>query len=198
MFLKPFGLVDVRLLQQVQLQHDVVHVNRRPDQVVAGGTSLDLGQHLLVRGIGVERHLHVVLLGEPVDHFRIDVVAPVVQVQLASGGCRRRGRGEESPHRRRRRRAGCGWSWGSSRFVQGFRRSEVEAEARDHEREADQQDGERVDLRPDSAPHHRQDEQRQRLGVDAGDEVGDDDVVERDDEARGGSRRRSPASASAA
>src|SRR5690606_20109948 len=61
-------------------------------------------------------------------------------------------------------------------------RAEPQAERRHHERKQDHQRGDGVDLRLDAAPEHAVDEHRQRGGIDAGDEIGDDEIVHGDDE----------------
>ena len=67
-------------------------------------------------------------------------------------------------------------------MTSGFSASQVEADCGHGEGEGQKQDRQRIDLRPQPAAHHCQDEEGQRLRADAGDEVGDDHVVERDDE----------------
>ncbi|MCY1232781.1 hypothetical protein D9M72_452950 [compost metagenome] len=70
-------------------------MDRREDDVVTRGPTLDLRQHLLVRGIGGEVDLDLGLFLELLEDSRIDVFAPVVDVELSrlrraeqSGKCR--------------------------------------------------------------------------------------------------------------
>ena len=82
---KPLQCIDLGIMEQTQFLHDVPHVDRRKHDVIAGGTRLYLCQHFLVRAIGVEGNLNAGLLGKAGQNFRIDVVAPVVDIELTLG-----------------------------------------------------------------------------------------------------------------
>ena len=62
MFSKPFQRVDLGVMQETKLLHDIAHVHRREHDVISGRARLDLGQHLFVGAIGVERHLNAGVL----------------------------------------------------------------------------------------------------------------------------------------
>ena len=83
--LKALQRVHLCVVQQSQLLHDVAHMHRRKNDIVAGCARLDLGQHLLIGAVGVEGNLDAGVLGETGQDFRVYVVAPVVDVQFAFG-----------------------------------------------------------------------------------------------------------------
>ncbi|MCY1374881.1 hypothetical protein D9M69_622520 [compost metagenome] len=59
-----------------------MHVHRREDNVIAGRAALDLRQHLLVGRVGGKIDLDLGLFLEFLQDRRIDVFAPVVDVEL--------------------------------------------------------------------------------------------------------------------
>src|SRR5690606_7609898 len=80
-------LVEQPVLDQLGDEHA-----RRNDDVVAGGALRgdELGDHLLVGAVGVERDARAQLGGEVLEHARVVVVAPGVDrervLELAAGG----------------------------------------------------------------------------------------------------------------
>ncbi len=76
--------VLVQLDQQTLVDHDPDHVVGRHDEVVRHA-GLDLGQHRLVRLVERLDDVDVVLLLERGDQLGVDVLRPVVEVEIAIG-----------------------------------------------------------------------------------------------------------------
>ncbi len=77
--------VVIECHQQRGIDHGLHHVVGRNHQVVGGASGVDLGQHRLVGVVEGLDDLDAELLLEPGDQIRVDVLRPVVQVEVAVG-----------------------------------------------------------------------------------------------------------------
>jgi hypothetical protein len=64
--------------------HDLDHVGGGKDEVVAGGSSLELRVHALVRIEGIDHDVAAMLLSNFSDHLGADVIGPGVEMQGVS------------------------------------------------------------------------------------------------------------------
>ena len=90
------NVFPVDLLEQILLNHALDHVVAGDNHVVARTAHRDFGVHVLVRFKRLIDDLDAGLLLEQVEHFRLDVVAPVVDAD----GFLRRQRKERAEHQR--------------------------------------------------------------------------------------------------
>ena len=78
-------VVQVQLLHQVLLDEALDHVLGGDDHVIALRAGGQLGVHVLVLGEGDVVHVAAGLLLEDLQHFAVDVVFPVVDLDLRAG-----------------------------------------------------------------------------------------------------------------
>ena len=154
------------------------------DQVVARGAGDQLGEHLLVGGVGLVVDLDAGLLGEAVEH-RCGTYSD--QANRLSSSARAPAR----PQRRRRASSAEGSERSRMRFMvllhpamghQAVAALQRLGQRRPQHGDQDEHRRDRVQRRIEALLHAPEDLERQRARAGAGGEVGDDQLVERERE----------------